>query len=182
MKLRRCGYLPVSCLRFQVFISSIPHSSSKLPLSPVPPAIMPAPNARNPRRPLSVIFDWRILSFAGADVRLVLLLRAAAMFAGARNPALLRGGASFERFFPISSPNSPTAMVFAFGCRPHLLGRAGFAYVCKLTDCDAHLVHLPARLCDSVRWLTNPGGRGPYMSSTPPSSAKPAPCPSSAPC
>ena len=34
----------------------------------------------------------------------------------------------------------------------------GFAYVCKLTGCDAHLVHLLTRPLRSVRWLMVPGG------------------------
>ncbi len=34
----------------------------------------------------------------------------------------------------------------------------GFAYVCKLTGCDAHLVHLLTRPMRKVRWLLVPGG------------------------
>jgi DcuC family C4-dicarboxylate transporter len=34
----------------------------------------------------------------------------------------------------------------------------GFAYVCKLTGCDAHLVHLLTRPLRHVRWLMIPGG------------------------
>jgi DcuC family C4-dicarboxylate transporter len=93
--------------------------------------------------------------FRRTDVRLVLLLSAAALFlvratqtdvAGARWDAFSQFFAEFAR--QMVSPASVLPICSAMG----------FAYVCKLTGCDAHLVHLLCTPLRHVRWLLIPGG------------------------
>src|SRR5205085_10088738 len=92
--------------------------------------------------------------FRRADVRLVLMLAAAALFlvratqpdvAGARWNAFAQFFAEFAR--QMVSPNSVIPICSAMG----------FAYVCKLTGCDAHLVHLLIKPLRHVKWLLVPG-------------------------
>jgi len=93
--------------------------------------------------------------FRRTDVRLVLILSAAALFlvratqpdvAGARWPAFAQFFAEFAR--QMVSPASVIPICSAMG----------FAYVCKLTECDAHLVHLLCTPLRYVKWLLIPGG------------------------
>src|SRR5262245_24609754 len=77
-----------------------------------------------------------------ADVRLVLLLSAAVLFiVRATQPVVPEGRVNvlamyFVKFAEqLISPNSVIPICSAMG----------FAYVCKLTECDAHLVHLLVR-------------------------------------
>jgi C4-dicarboxylate transporter, DcuC family len=121
-----------------------------LPFLRYNPAHMPViPSA------LVVIFVGGFFLFRRADVRLVLLLCAAAMFAiRATQPAV--GGArlnAFSQFF-IEFANG---LVYAPAVVP-ICSAMGFAYVCKLTGCDAHLVHFLCTPLRYVRWLLIPGG------------------------
>lgn len=91
------------------------------------------------------------------DVRLVLMLSAAFMFlVRATQPGL--GGAvervnAFAQVFTefAKGMTSPSWVL-------PICSAMGFAYVCKLTDCDAHLVHLLCRPLRYVKWLLIPGG------------------------
>jgi DcuC family C4-dicarboxylate transporter len=90
-----------------------------------------------------------------ADVRLVLLLSAAALFlvrATQHDVAGQRFNA-FAQFFV----EFAKGMTYAPAVVP-ICSAMGFAYVCKLTECDAHLVHLLVRPLRHVRWLLIPGG------------------------
>lgn len=93
--------------------------------------------------------------FRRTDVRLVLILAAGALFlvratqpevAGARWDAFSQFFAEFAR--GMVNPSSVIPICSAMG----------FAYVCKLTGCDAHLVHLLCVPLRHVRWLLIPGG------------------------
>jgi DcuC family C4-dicarboxylate transporter len=104
---------------------------------------------------LVVVIVGGIFLFRRADVRLVLMLAASALFlvratqpevAGARWPAFAQFFAELAR--QMVSPNSVVPICSAMG----------FAYVCKLTGCDAHLVHLLCTPLRYVRWLLIPGG------------------------
>ncbi len=90
-----------------------------------------------------------------ADVRLVLMLSAAALFAlKALKPESAGNRAeAFSQFF----------VQFAIGLTDPktvvpICSAMGFAYVCKFTDCDAHLVHLLVRPLQKIRFLLIPGG------------------------
>ena len=104
---------------------------------------------------LIVVLVGGYFLFRRTDVRLVLILAAAAMFlvrasqpevAGARWPAFAQFFAELARQMV-----SPTAVI-------PICSAMGFAYVCKLTECDAHLVHLLVAPLRRVRWLLIPGG------------------------
>jgi DcuC family C4-dicarboxylate transporter len=104
---------------------------------------------------LVVVIVGGIFLFRRADVRLVLMLSAAVLFlvratqpdvAGARWNAFAQFFAEFAR--QMVSPASVVPICSAMG----------FAYVCKLTGCDAHLVHLLCTPLRYVRWLLIPGG------------------------
>src|SRR4051812_16762762 len=91
------------------------------------------------------------------DVRLVLMLSAAVMFVVSAMSSGLVGATArinaFGRMFSEFALQmiSPSAVV-------PICSAMGFAYVCKLTECDAHLVHLLCRPLQKVRWLLIPGG------------------------
>src|SRR2546430_14546003 len=90
-----------------------------------------------------------------ADVRLVLLLAAAALFlVRATQPAV--GGHRFNAFAQFFVEFAK-GMTYAPAVVP-ICSAMGFAYVCKLTECDAHLVHLLIRPLQHVRPLLIPGG------------------------
>jgi DcuC family C4-dicarboxylate transporter len=89
------------------------------------------------------------------DIRLVLIAAAAALFlvratqpevAGQRLNAFVQ---LFVEF--VSGMTRPSAVV-------PICSAMGFAYVCKLTGCDAHLVHLLIRPLRHIKWLLIPGG------------------------
>src|SRR6478736_9930366 len=90
-----------------------------------------------------------------ADVRLVLLLSAAALFiVRATQPVVPEGrGNVLAQYFVKFAEGliSPSSVI-------PICSAMGFAYVCKLTECDAHLVHLLVRPLRHVRWLLIPGG------------------------
>jgi len=90
-----------------------------------------------------------------ADVRLVLMLSAAALFVvRAMQHDVPEGrsnvlGSFFVKF--AEQLVSPTSVI-------PICSAMGFAYVCKLTECDAHLVHLLVRPLRHVKFLLIPGG------------------------
>jgi C4-dicarboxylate transporter, DcuC family len=90
-----------------------------------------------------------------ADVRLVLMLSAAALFAlkAIKPESAGHRADTFAQFFiefakGLTDPQSVVPICSAMG----------FAYVCKFTNCDAHLVHLLVRPLQKVRFLLIPGG------------------------
>jgi DcuC family C4-dicarboxylate transporter len=95
--------------------------------------------------------------FRRTDVRLVLMLAAAVMFLVRSTQSDLAGASArvdaFARLFQEFAVQmiSPNAVV-------PICSAMGFAYVCKLTECDAHLVHLLCRPLQKVKWLLIPGG------------------------
>jgi DcuC family C4-dicarboxylate transporter len=93
--------------------------------------------------------------FRRTDVRLVLILSAAAMFLVRASQPEVAGArwVAFSQFFAELARQmvSPTAVI-------PICSAMGFAYVCKLTECDAHLVHLLVSPLRRVRWLLIPGG------------------------
>src|SRR5262245_1657251 len=90
-----------------------------------------------------------------ADVRLVLMLSAAALFlVRAVQPGIPEGPANVIGSFFVKFAEqliSPTSVI-------PICTAMGFAYVCKLTECDAHLVHLLVRPLRHVKFLLIPGG------------------------
>lgn len=89
------------------------------------------------------------------DIRLVLMGAAAVLFAvHASQPAAAGHRFSdFAQFFVefAKGLTYPPAVV-------PICSAMGFAYVCKLTECDAHLVHLLIGPIKRIRWLLIPGG------------------------
>src|SRR4051812_47188922 len=84
------------------------------------------------------------------DIRLVLIGSAAALFllracqpevAGQRLNTFAQLFVEFAK--GLTSPQSVVPICSAMG----------FAYVCKATGCDAHLVHLLVRPMRTIRWL-----------------------------
>src|SRR5438874_2058971 len=104
---------------------------------------------------IAVILLGGIFLLRRADVRLVLVLSAAALFAlRATQPAVAghRADALAALFVEFARKmTDPSAVV-------PICTAMGFAYVCKWTECDAHLVHLLCRPLRRVRWLLVPGG------------------------
>src|SRR4051812_36477798 len=104
---------------------------------------------------LLVVAIGGYLHIRGHDIRLILFAAAAAMF-------VLRGlqpevsGHRFDLFGDyflafargMTDPNSVVPICSAMG----------FAYVCKFTRCDAHLVHLLISPLRHIRFLLIPGG------------------------
>jgi C4-dicarboxylate transporter, DcuC family len=90
-----------------------------------------------------------------ADVRLVLMLAAAVLFAlkALKPESAGNRGEIFSQFFVEFAKGlcDPTSVV-------PICSAMGFAYVCKFTACDAHLVHLLVRPLQKVRFLLIPGG------------------------
>lgn len=88
------------------------------------------------------------------DIRLVLIASAVALFGvhatnvppGQRLDAFTQVFVEFAK--GLTNPQSVVPICTAMG----------FAYVCKLTGCDAHLVHLLTRPLRHIRWLMVPGG------------------------
>ncbi len=89
------------------------------------------------------------------DIRLVLMGAAAVLFgvramqddvAGKRLDAFAQFFVEFAK--GITYPSAVVPICSAMG----------FAYVCKLTQCDAHLVHLLIGPIRKIRWLLIPGG------------------------
>ncbi len=90
-----------------------------------------------------------------ADVRLVLMLAAVAFYAlaatkpesaGHRTDIFAQSIVEFVK--GLTNPQFVVPICTAMG----------FAYVCKYTNCDAHLVHLLLRPLSKVRFLLIPGG------------------------
>src|SRR5689334_1569470 len=115
----------------------------------MPLAIPPVPAA------LVVLIVGGVFLFRRADVRLVLMLAAAAMFFVRATQPDVAGKRidAFAQFFTefAKGLTSLTSVV-------PICSAMGFAYVCKLTGCDAHLVHLLCNPLRHVRWLLIPGG------------------------
>src|SRR4051812_5921608 len=89
------------------------------------------------------------------DIRLVLMAATAVLF-GVRATQPEVAGQRFDAFaqFFIEFAKGityPPAVV-------PICSAMGFAYVCKLTECDAHLVHLLVGPIRKIRWLLIPGG------------------------
>ena len=89
------------------------------------------------------------------DIRLVLMGAAAVLFALRATQAGVAGQRfdAFAQFFIefAKGITYPPAVV-------PICSAMGFAYVCKLTECDAHLVHLLIGPIRKIRWLLIPGG------------------------
>ncbi|HEX3355468.1 MAG TPA: C4-dicarboxylate transporter DcuC [Tepidisphaeraceae bacterium] len=104
---------------------------------------------------LVVVFVGGFFLFRRTDVRLVLLLCAAVMFAVHATQSAASGARfnAFAQFF-VEFANG---LVYTPAVVP-ICSAMGFAYVCKLTGCDAHLVHLLCAPLRHVRWLLIPGG------------------------
>src|SRR5689334_7060653 len=115
----------------------------------MPLAIPPVPAA------LVVLIVGGVFLFRRADVRLVLMLAAAAMFFVRATQADVAGRRieAFSQFFT-EFANGMTRLSAVVP----ICSAMGFAYVCKLTECDAHLVHLLCNPLRHVRWLLIPGG------------------------
>ena len=103
---------------------------------------------------LAVLVIGAILLYRRVDIRLVLIGAAAALFAvRAMQPAVAgERFNAFAQFFVefargLTNPQSVVPICSAMG----------FAYVCKLTGCDAHLVHLLITPLRHVKWLLIPG-------------------------
>lgn len=115
----------------------------------MPPAIPVVPAA------LVVLLVGGFFLVRRADVRLVLMLAAAAMFLVRATQPDVAGKRidAFAQFFTefAKGMTSLTSVV-------PICSAMGFAYVCKLTGCDAHLVHLLCNPLRHVRWLLIPGG------------------------
>src|SRR5437016_14473817 len=89
-----------------------------------------------------------------ADIRLVLIGSAVALFA--LHATNVETGERFDAFAQVfvefaKGMTNPQSVV-------PICSAMGFAYVCKLTGCDAHLVHLLCNPLRHVRWLLIPGG------------------------
>src|SRR5207237_206811 len=103
---------------------------------------------------LVVVIVGGFFLFRRADVRLVLVLAAAAMFlVRACNEVAGKRVDAFAQFFT----ELANGMTSLYSVVP-ICSAMGFAYVCKLTECDAHLVHLLCNPLRHVRWLLIPGG------------------------
>src|ERR1051325_4485246 len=96
-----------------------------------------------------------VLHVRGRDIRLILFLAAAAMYAlhaAQPGPAGHRFDLFGQYFFDFAKGlTDPRAVV-------PICSAMGFAYVCKFTRCDAHLVHLLVAPLRYVRPLLGPGG------------------------
>src|SRR2546421_9914448 len=92
---------------------------------------------------LAVILLGGVALLRRADVRLTLALCAAVLFAVA--------GQFLELFLSFA-----TEMVNQKTVVP-ICSAMGFAYVCKLTECDRHLVQLMVRPIRRFAWLLLPG-------------------------
>jgi DcuC family C4-dicarboxylate transporter len=104
---------------------------------------------------LVVVIVGGFFLFRRTDVRLVLLLAAAALyFVRATQPEV--AGARWNTFAQFFAELA-RGMVNPSSVIP-ICSAMGFAYVCKLTGCDAHLVHLLCVPLRYVRWLLIPGG------------------------
>src|SRR5438874_4916122 len=104
---------------------------------------------------LAVVLIGGVALARRADIRLVLIGSAAALFfvralqpevAGQRFNAFAQLFVEFAK--GLTNPQSVVPICSAMG----------FAYVCKLTGCDAHLVHLLIGPLRHIRWLLIPGG------------------------
>src|SRR4051794_35183438 len=104
---------------------------------------------------LVVVILGGFFLFRRADVRLVLMLAAAALFLVRATQPEVAGARwnAFAQFFSEFAKQmvSPASVI-------PICSAMGFAYVCKLTGCDAHLVHLLCTPLRYVRWLLIPGG------------------------
>jgi DcuC family C4-dicarboxylate transporter len=112
-------------------------SATTLP-SPLPPS--PARSAIT----LAVILLGGVALLRRADVRLTLAVCSAILF--------LIANRFLELFITIASEmvNQKTVVP--------ICSAMGFAYVCKLTECDRHLVELMVRPMRRFAWLLIPGG------------------------
>jgi DcuC family C4-dicarboxylate transporter len=104
---------------------------------------------------IAVIIIGGICLWRRADIRLVLIGAAVALFAvHAAQPA--QAGRRFDAFAQVffefaTGMSNPKFIV-------PICSAMGFAYVCKLTGCDAHLVHMLIGPLRHVRWALVPGG------------------------
>jgi DcuC family C4-dicarboxylate transporter len=92
-----------------------------------------------------------------ADVRLVLMLSAAFMFLVRATQPDVGGAVERVNAFAQVFTEFAKGMTSPSWVLP-ICSAMGFAYVCKLTDCDAHLVNLLCRPLKHVKWLLIPGG------------------------
>ena len=104
---------------------------------------------------VAVVLIGGVALWKRADIRLVLVGAAAALFAvrAAQHDVAGQRFNAFAQLFVefakgLTNPSSVVPICSAMG----------FAYVCKLTGCDAHLVHLLIRPLRHVKWLLVPGG------------------------
>src|SRR5688572_26713375 len=102
-----------------------------------------------------VLLAGGIALWRRADIRLVLILAATALFAlRATQPEVAgqRFNAFGQLFYEFArGMSNPQSIV-------PICSAMGFAYVCKLTGCDAHLVHLLIGPIRHIRWALVPGG------------------------
>jgi DcuC family C4-dicarboxylate transporter len=106
---------------------------------------------------LVVVVIGGVMLARRVDVRLVLFLCAAALFAiRAFQPNLPPGTTPFNEFARLFIEYAK-GLTLASAVVP-ICSAMGFAYVCKLTGCDAHLVHLLVAPLRYVRPLLIPGG------------------------
>lgn len=102
-----------------------------------------------------VLIVGGVFLFRRADVRLVLMLSAAVMFLVRATQPEVAGQRieAFSQFFT-EFARGMTSLSWVVP----ICSAMGFAYVCKVTECDSHLVHLLCRPLAHVRWLLIPGG------------------------
>ena len=92
---------------------------------------------------IGIVFVSIYFLVKGAETRLVLLTGGFAMAIISMKPM-----AAFDAFHQ--------RMIFGGLIEP-ILSVMGFAYVMKLTKCDAHLIHLLAGALSKAKWLLVPG-------------------------
>src|SRR3954462_942852 len=104
---------------------------------------------------IAVLIAGAWLLYRRVDVRLVLMLCAGALYClAATQPAMAgkRASTIAGLFYEFATQMAnPTFVV-------PICSAMGFAYVCKQTGCDAHLVQMLCRPLRRVRWLLVPGG------------------------
>src|SRR5437762_14145668 len=103
---------------------------------------------------IGVVVIGGVMLARRVDVRLVLFLAAAALFA--LHASQSDRGKRFDAFAQLFVEYAK-GITLASAVVP-ICSAMGFAYVCKLTGCDAHLVHLLVRPLRHVRPLLIPGG------------------------
>src|SRR3954454_10679464 len=120
-----------------------------------PPPLARAANTMTFFAVILVLAVGGFFLYRRADIRLVLILAAAALyFVRAMWPDA--AGHRFDQFANLFLEFG-RGLVQASSVIP-ICSAMGFAYVCKATECDAHLVHALVRPLRYVRWALIPGG------------------------